>query len=255
MILTPVVVLSILLFSRCTEENQVTLMPVTTSSDLARELYETGLIAYDQFKVGLAWNNLQMAVEEDPDFFMAYFWMYFISSKDSKTVVGKALQIKVQLNPGEEQVRSALKYLVDGQDDKAVENVQVLVDMYPSDPHVHKILYNIQYHFMKDVQAAIISIKRTIRECPDYADAYNQLGYAYMELEQYDEAEKALDKYIELAPTLANPYDSKGDYFMATRQYDKAYESYMKAYGIDSGFEISKQKAEKAKQMLNKEIS
>jgi tetratricopeptide (TPR) repeat protein len=177
--------------------------------------------------------------------------MYFIASKDSKTVVEKALQSDIQLNPGEEEIKAALKYLVDGQNDKVIEHLQSLVDLYPSDPHVHKILYIIQFQFLKDADAAIIPIKRSIRECPDYPLAYNMLGYAYLDLDQYDDAEKAFDKYIELAPTLANPYDSKGDYFMATGQFGKAYDSYMKAIEIDSGFEIevSKKKAEKARQL------
>jgi len=254
-ILTPVLVFSILLFARCTEEKKPAVMPVTTSSDLAMKLYETALVAYDEFKVSLAWQDLQMAVEQDPNFFMAYFWMYFMSSSDSKTIVEKALQSDIDLNPGEEEVKSALKYLVDGQDEKAVEHLQNLVDMYPSDPHTHKILFHVQFLFLKDVEAAIVSMKRTIRECPDYPDAYNQLGYAYMDQKQFVDAEKSFDTYIEKAPALANPYDSKGDYFMATKQYQEAYDSYMKAYQIDSGFEISKKKAEKAMQLLYKTIS
>ena len=83
--------------------------------------------------------------------------------------------------------------------------------------------------------------------------AYNQLGYAYMDLGKYEDAKNAFDKYIELAPNLANPFDSKGDYFMATKQFEKAYESYMKAFGNDSSFEVSKKKASKARLMLEKE--
>jgi len=252
MILTPVLVFSILLFFGCTKEKPALLMPVTTDSELALELYETSMVAFDQIKLSVAWQNLQYAVEQDPDFFMAYFWMFFISSKDSKKVVDKALACDIQLNPGEEQIKAALKYLVDGQDDKAVEHLQNLVSLYPSDPYTHKILYLIQFQFMKDPEAAIVSIKRAISECPDYPLAYNQLGYAYMDVGEYNEAEKAFDKYIELAPSIANPFDSKGDYFMATEQYEKAYESYMKAYEIDSGFEVSKKKAEKARLLLEK---
>jgi len=76
-----------------------------------------------------------------------------------------------------------------------------------------------------------------------------------MDQKQFVDAEKSFDTYIEKAPALANPYDSKGDYFMATKQYQEAYDSYMKAYQIDSGFEISKKKAEKAMQLLYKTIS
>ena len=123
-------------------------MPVSTDSELALELYETGIMAFDQFKQKLSWDNLYRAVELDPDFFMAYFWMYHMSSKESKKAAEKAFQSEAQLNPGEEQVRMALKYLVDGQEEKVVEHLQNLVDMYPSDPQTHKLLYLIQQMFL-----------------------------------------------------------------------------------------------------------
>jgi tetratricopeptide (TPR) repeat protein len=256
MILTPVLAFSILLIFGCAEEKPASGMPVSTDSELALEFYETGLMAYDQVKLSLAWKNFEMAVKEDPEFFMAHFWMFFISSKESKKVAEKAFQSDIELNPGEEQVRLALKYLVDGQEKKVVEHLQNLVDLYPSDPHLHKILYIIQFHYFKDVESAIISLERAIREIPDYPLAYNQLGYAYMKLEDYEHAEEALDNYIRLAPNQANPYDSKGDFFMAMEQYEEAYESYMKAYEIDSAaFEVSKKKAKKARMMLAKEVA
>jgi len=251
-VLTRVLVISSLLYTGCAKEKPAMVMPVTTNSELALEYYETGMVAYDQIKWDLAWHNMNLAVEQDPDFFMAHFWMFFMSSKDSKKVVEKALQSENQLNPGEEQVRMALKYLVDGQDEKAVEHLQILVELFPSDPQTHKILYLIQFHFYKDLEAAVSSLDRAIKECPGYPLAYNQLGYARMDMEQYDEAAMAFDKYIELAPCIANPYDSKGDYFMATEQYEEAYESYMKAYEIDSNFEVSKKKAKKARYLQEK---
>ncbi len=70
-----------------------------------------------------------------------------------------------------------------------------------------------------------------------------------MELEQFDDTESALDKYIELEPNLPNPYDSKGDYFMKIEDYGKAYESYMKAHEIDTLW--SYKKAMKAKALYD----
>ena len=227
-------------------------MPVTTDSELALELYESGMMAFDQIKLGLAWHNLDLAVKEDPDFFMASFWMYFMSSKNSKKVAEKALQANASFNDGEKHIRSAFKYLLDGQDEKVVEQLQMVIDLYPADPHVHKILYILQFQFMKDYEGAIKSIKRAIASTDEYPLAYNQLGYAYMEMEQYDEAEKAFDQYIKTAPHLANPYDSKGDFYMTTKQYEKAYDSYIKAFEIDSGFTVSEKKAKKAKQLQEK---
>jgi tetratricopeptide (TPR) repeat protein len=252
-ILAPVIAFSILLIAGCTEEKPASVMPITTNSELALELYETGMMAFDHFKHKLSWENLYRAVEADPDFFMAYFWLYYMSSKESKKAAEKAFQSEADLSPGEEEVKMALKYLVDGQEEKVMEHLQNMVDMYPSDPQAHKILYLIQQMYFKDVEGAIISLERAIRECPDYPLAYNQLGYAYSDIGDYERAEAALDNYIRLAPEQANPYDSKGDYFMATEQYEEAYDSYMKAYEIDSeAFSVSKKKAKKARLLMEK---
>jgi Tfp pilus assembly protein PilF len=251
---TLVLVISSLLFANaCNEaEPAAALMPVTTDSELALELFESGMLAFDQIKLGLAWHNLELAVKEDPDFFMAYFWMYFMSSKSSKKVAEKAMQASASLNEGEKQIKTAFKYLLDGQDEKVVEHLQMAVDLFPSDPHVHKILYILQYQYMKDYESAVKSISRAIDAIPDYALAYNQLGYAYMELEDYENAEKAFNQYIKKAPGLANPYDSLGDYYMTTKQYEKAFDSYMKAFELDSSFTVSEKKAKKAKQLMEK---
>jgi tetratricopeptide (TPR) repeat protein len=226
-------------------------MPVTTDSKLALEFYETGMLAYDQIKVKLAYHNLELAVKEDPDFFMAYFWMYFISGNSTKEVANKAMLVETELSDGEMEIRSAFKYLIDGQDEKVVEHLRNAIDLYPGDPHVHKILYILQLHFIKDVESAVESIHRAIEVCPDFAPAYNQLGYALMYMEKYDEAEEAFDTYIRLSPNTANPYDSKGDYYMATKQYELAYKSYMKAYEIDPSFLVSEKKALKAIGLYN----
>lgn len=253
-ILTPVLVFSILLIAGCAEEQADPRMPITTNSELALELYESGVMAFDQFQRKLSWENLNRAVELDPDFFMAYFWLYYMSSKESKKAAEKAFQSDLRLSPGEEQVKLALKYLVDGQEEKVMEHLQNVVDMYPSDPQAHKIRYLIQHMLFKDLEGSIVSLERAIRECPDFPLAYNQLGYAYMDLEEYERAAEALDNYIRLAPDQANPYDSKGDYFMATEQYQEAYDSYMKAFEIDSeAFLVSKKKANKALMMMKKQ--
>ena len=116
------------------------------------------------------------------------------------------------------------------------------------------ILAVISGQFFKDMEGALETLKRAIEVSPDYAFAYNYLGYAHLDLEEFDEAEKAFDNYIRLAPKTANPYDSKGDFFMATKQFELAYESYMKAYETDSDFIISEKKASKAKHLLEKSM-
>lgn len=244
------VVVSSLVISSCIQDESASSMPVTTKSDLALEFYETGMLEFDQVKYWQAHHHLELAVKEDPDFFMAWFWLYFTSGKGSKKVAGEALQVESNLNEAEKEIKTAFSYLLDGQEEKVVHHLQMAVDLYPSDPHVHKILYIIQMQYLKDMEGALESINHAIRACPDYAMAYNMLGYAHMDMEEFDRAGKAFDTYIKLAPSIANPYDSKGDYFMKIKEYEKAHESYMRAFEIDPDFQISKKKAEKATCMM-----
>jgi tetratricopeptide (TPR) repeat protein len=250
--LTPVVIISFLIHLSCSKDESASLMPITTNSELALKFYETGIEEFDQVKLERAYHDFELAVKEDPDFFMAYFWMYFLSSRSPKKVAELALQSEAKLNDGEEQIRAAFKYLLDGQEDKVVEHLRMAVDLYPSDPQVHKILYIIQFQYLKDMEGAVETIQRAIRAQPDYPLAYNQMGYALMELEEFDRAEKAFDTYIKLSPSSANPYDSKGDYYMVTKQYEKAYKSYMRAFEIDPDFRVSEKKAQKAQQLMEK---
>ncbi len=246
------VVFTIISVLSCTTGEPDQMMPVSTDSELARELYETANIAFDQLQWHLAMKNLEESVEEDPDFFMAYFWMYFISGKSPKQIADKALHTKGPLSDAEKQIKMAFKYLLDGQNEKVVEHLNKAIDLFPSDPHLYKILYFLQFQYLKDMEGAKETLYRAIEAQPDYAFAYNYLGYAYMESNELNKAEDALNKYIDLAPDIANPYDSKGDYYMNTEQYEKAYESYMKAFEIDSGFTISAKKAKKARYLLEK---
>ena len=168
-VLTPVLAISILIISACTKDESAVRMPVTTDSELALQLYETGLVAFDQLKWDMAWQNFEYAIREDSDFFMAHFWMYFLTSKKSKKIAEKAFQADVELNDGEELIKSSLKYLVDGQDEKVVESLKKVVDLYPEDPHVHKILYIMQLQYMKDAEGAIESMEQLIevlKYCP-----------------------------------------------------------------------------------------
>ncbi|TFG88511.1 MAG: tetratricopeptide repeat protein [Candidatus Atribacteria bacterium] len=250
-ILSPVLVFSILIHSSCSQDESLVYMPVTTDSELALEFYETGMLAFDQVKLELAYHNLELAVKEDSDFFMAYFWMYFMSGISSKNIANDALMAGSHLSDGEMQVKEAFKYLLEGQNEKVVEHLQMAIDLYPYDPRVHKILYILQFQYIKDVESAVKSIQRAIAACPDYDQAYNHLGYALLDLKEYDQAEEAFDTYIRMSPNIANPYDSKGDFYMATQQYELAFRSYSKAYEIDPSFSVSEKKALKAIGLFN----
>ncbi|MEZ4386586.1 MAG: tetratricopeptide repeat protein [Candidatus Krumholzibacteriia bacterium] len=57
---------------------------------------------------------------------------------------------------------------------------------------------------------------------PNYAGAYNFLGYLYLAQGRYDEAEAAMRRYAFVAPDLANPHDSLGEVLMTVGRYEEA---------------------------------
>ena len=64
---------------------------------------------------------------------------------------------------------------------------------------------------------------------PNYAGAYNFLGYLYLEQGKYDDAETAMRRYAFVAPDLANPHDSLGDVLMTVGRYEEALEQFRTA--------------------------
>src|ERR1041384_1868750 len=71
---------------------------------------------------------------------------------------------------------------------------------------------------------------------PNYSPAYNILGYAYRQNDDYANAEQAFKKYIELIPNDPNPYDSYAELLLKMGKFDDAITQYRKALSIDPNF-------------------
>jgi tetratricopeptide (TPR) repeat protein len=68
----------------------------------------------------------------------------------------------------------------------------------------------------------------------------NQLGYRFLNQEDFKNSYKYFKWAIRLRPDYENPYDSMGDHFSATAQYDSALIYYEKAISINPKFTVSK---------------
>ncbi len=230
------------------------LMPVTTSSKLALELYNEAIKHYDAVNTSRAIEAFDAALSEDPDFFMAnyqlaMFYLMNESPDNFRRYSYAAVNCKAKLSEAEELLQEAIARLRSGSED-ATDIGRKLVDMYPGDPDA----YNCLISFLSvtgETEDMVETIKKALTVTRNAAPFYNQLGYAYLNLKQEDKAKEAFDRYIQLDPKNPNVYDSKGDYFMYTKQYDKAYELYMKAHSMDPSF--SEEKARMAQQLYEQE--
>jgi tetratricopeptide (TPR) repeat protein len=110
--------------------------------------------------------------------------------------------------------------------------------MYPQDERPHTQLGN-YLNGQQDFASAVEHYKHATAINPNFATAYNSLGYAYRSLEDLDSAKGAFAKYIELIPDEANPYDSYAELLMEMGDYDESIENYRKALAIDPNFAAS----------------
>ena len=230
------------------------IMPVTAASKSALSLYKKALEYYDAVNIERATETFNDALREDPDLFMANYHLalYYLMNQswdNFRRYSYAVINCKARLSEGEELLKEALVRLRNGDADVTGPG-RKLVDLYPGDPNSYSHLISFQ-SLNGDIEGMTETIKKAITIAGNPAPFYNQLGYAYINLNQEEKAKEAFDRYIELDPKNPNVYDSKGDYFMYVRQYDRAYESYMKAHSIDPSF--SEEKARMAKRLFEQE--
>jgi tetratricopeptide (TPR) repeat protein len=83
---------------------------------------------------------------------------------------------------------------------------------------------------------AIAEYERLIAVNPNYAIAYNTLGYYWAGKGDNAKAEDYLKRYRFLAPNDANPLDSLGELYAFTGRYDEAEENLKKALAVKEDF-------------------
>ena len=226
------------------------MMPLTTSSKAALATYNEAFRYFEDVDLTKGVELLKKALTEDPDFFMANYYMALMSMANDeafKSYGNAAVNCKAKLSEAEKLIKGTMVKLMEKKDADVTGVGKKLVEMYPKDINAYYMLLNYQ-DIAGDVNGYHETLLKALEIAPNPAPIYNMLGYSYMTLNQNDQAEESFNKYIELAPNNPNVYDSKGDYFMNVKAYKKAYEAYMKSNSLNPAWGLSK--AQKAKHMF-----
>jgi tetratricopeptide (TPR) repeat protein len=219
------------------DENKI---PITTSSDQARQSYLKGRDLADRLQARESLPYFQKAVAEDPNFAVAYLNLAGSAqnAKDFFANVNKAVALKDKVSEGERLWILGQEAGSNGFPLKQKDYYQKLVAQYPNDERAHNLLATVNFG-LQDYKAAVQGYENAIRINPQYSPAYNLLGYAYRFLEQYDKSEQAFKKYIDLIPNDPNPYDSYAELLLKIGRYDDSITNYRKALQADRNFVAS----------------
>ena len=226
-------VASFLLLAGCQEDK----IPITTSSEIARDYLIKGRSLSDRLRYQEAIENFKLALKHDPDFTLADYHMAMLDATPAGRLAyfDKAKKDMKNASWGEQQLVLAMEAGMGGFVKKQIEVMEGLIDKYPDDERARNLLGNI-YFAQQDYEKAIGIYKEVIGINPEYSQAYNQLGYCYRYIGDYVRAEQAFQKYIQLIPDDPNPYDSYAELLLKMGEYEVSIENYEKALKINPDF-------------------
>jgi tetratricopeptide (TPR) repeat protein len=212
-------------------------IPITAASDEARSLYLEGRALSEQLKAHDGRAKYEAAVAKDPSFAMGHYQLAVnaATAKDFFAHLKEAVALSDKASEGERLTILALEAGGNAEPAKALEYQRELAAKYPNDERAHFLLATGLFG-QQDFESSIAELRKATEINPNYSPAYNQLGYAYRQVEKYDDAATAFKKYIELIPNDPNPYDSYAELLMKTGRFDESIAQYGKALSIDPHF-------------------
>ena len=212
-------------------------IPVTTASEEARKEFLRGRDLSEKLLIQDSIQYFDRAIALDANFALAELNRANVSptGKEFFEHLKKAVTLSGKASNGERLLILGNEAGANGNAAKQKEYLDQLVAAYPNDERAHFNLGG--YHFgQQEIPQAIEHYKKATELAPNYSPAYNILGYAYRQNEDYANAEQAFKKYIELIPNDPNPYDSYAELLLKMGKFDESIAQYRKALSIDANF-------------------
>jgi tetratricopeptide (TPR) repeat protein/predicted Ser/Thr protein kinase len=206
---------------------------VTTHSAEAYRYYLEGMENLNKMYGIEAKASFERALEFDSTFAMVYLRLATGvgsgSPKEKRDAVEKAVRYSDKVSKREKRYIQSTAALFAGDLDKAVAELEAIIRDYPNEKEAYKNLANIYRGPKRDLNLAVVNLRKAIEIDPLDKSAYNLLAYTYQELGDVDNYIWAIYQYMALAPDEANPYDSRADLYAFSGKLDKAIESYEEA--------------------------
>ena len=210
---------------------------ITTSSEKARAAFLKARELSENLRSAAAKPLLDEAIREDPNFAVALLLRAGTATTPSEYFerMKAAVAAAPKASEGEQLWIRASEAGARGNQKESGELFAKLVAAYPEDERARFSLSS--YHYgVRNYEAAAAECRRAIQLAPNYAPAYNMLGYSLRETGNDKEAEAALRKYVELVPNEPNPQDSLAELLMKMGRFDDSIEAYRKALSLDPQF-------------------
>jgi tetratricopeptide (TPR) repeat protein len=212
-------------------------IPVTSSSDEAKKEYLLGRDLAEKLLIQDSIQHYDKAIALDSSFALAELNRATSSptAREFFEHLNKAVSLAEKASAGERLLILATEAGANGNVTKQKEYLDQLVGQYPNDERAQFAIGG--YYFgQQDYPKAIEHYKKATELNPNYSTAFNILGYAYRQSEDFANSERAFKQYIVLIPNDPNPYDSYAELLLKMGRFDESIVQYRKAVAIDRNF-------------------
>lgn len=220
------------------------ILPITTKSAPARQLFVGGLVKLQNLHGSEAMKDFHKAVQLDPDFALAHIIISFESvdpSVDPAEKVAardKANAVKSRVSRGEQLVIDWLTNSSEGRMVPAIQSMNEVLEQFPNDKFL-AWLGAVWVENQQQITRAIPMFERVVQLNPDFAPPLNELGYCYARTRNFEKAFATMQRYIALLPNESNPQDSYAEILRMAGRFDDSLVHYRASLKIDPAFVYS----------------
>jgi len=212
-------------------------LPISTTSDKARELYLAGVTDYENLYLERCNDDWRAAVKEDPNLALAWAWIAFNSGNPAEVSAAreKAKALQPKLTPGEQLMVSWIVKVQEGDSIGGISAMNDMLEMYPRDKHVFYLAAN-WLLLENGYEQSEHLLEKALAQDKNFPPALNDLAYVYARNRQFEKAFAAMERYVKLLPKEPNPQDSYAELLRMAGNFDGALQHYRAALKIDPDF-------------------
>lgn len=216
-------------------------VPVTTKSAEARDLYLHAMVKLENLHGEEAMQDMRKAVQLDPDFALANVIISFptvdpvVDPAEQVAAREKAIAAKAKVSRGEQLIIDWVTNSSEGHNVPAIQAMNEVMDEYPNDKHL-AWLVGVWFENHQQWKHAIPVFERAIKLDADFAAPLNEVAYCHARYRMYDKAFDAMQRYIGLLPNESNPQDSYAEILRMGGKFDDALIHYHASLKIDPSF-------------------
>lgn len=213
-------------------------LPITTKSNDAKNIFKEGRAYLENVHITKAAKLFDKAIQIDNDFALAHLYRaitYVGGYNVARNHINKAVKLIDKVTGGEKNLILYQQAILNGDQVRQKMYLDNLIVSFPYNKRIQQLAGN-YYYVNSDYETALIHLRKSVKIDPNYAPSYNMIGYAESSLENWDKAEEAFKRYIELMPAHPNPYDSYAELLLNRGKYDESIKHYKKAYEFDNTF-------------------